>query len=75
MVTIGDRRWMELFTRLIDRALVDDLAVVHVQLAQIHGVQLLHVAAVPRGGTADPNQLRMDDCQVVYECPIYQPRQ
>ena len=38
MVTIGDRRRMGLFTRLIDRALVNDLAVVHVQLAQIHGV-------------------------------------
>jgi len=23
----------------------------------------------------DPHHLHMDDCQVVYECSIYQPRQ
>jgi hypothetical protein len=36
------------------------------------GVQRLHVAPVPRGGAAHPHQLRMDDCQVVYEGSIYQ---
>jgi hypothetical protein len=29
---------MGLFTRLIDRAFVDDLAVVHAQLARVHGI-------------------------------------
>ena len=42
-------------------------------LESVRGVQHLHVAAVPRGGAADPRRLRLDDCQVVYECSIYQP--
>ena len=33
-----ERRGVGSFTRLINRALVDDLAVVHVQLARVHGV-------------------------------------
>ena len=43
-------------------------------LADLHGVKHLHVHSVPRGEDVDPRQLHMDDCQVVYECPIYQPR-
>ena len=37
-VPFGERRWVELSTRLIDRAFVDDLAVVHMQLLRVHGV-------------------------------------
>jgi hypothetical protein len=43
-------------------------------LAHLHGLQQLHVAAVPRGEPVGARQLRMDDCQVVYECAMYQPR-
>jgi hypothetical protein len=43
-------------------------------LADLHGVKHLHVASVPRGTVADPHQLHMDDCQVVYECSMYKPR-
>jgi len=40
----------------------------------IHGRQRLHVASVPRGEFVNVSHLRPDDCQVVYECPMYQPR-
>jgi hypothetical protein len=43
-------------------------------LGNLHGIQQLHVASVPRGELADISRLRMDDCQVVFECPMYQPR-
>ena len=43
-------------------------------LGNLHGIQQLHVASVPRGEPVNTGQLRMDDCQVVYECPMYQPR-
>ena len=44
-------------------------------LADLHGVYHLHVQSVPRGDAVDPRQLHMDDCQVVYECSQYQPRE
>jgi len=34
----GERRWVKLLTRLIDRAFVDDLAVVHMQLPRVHDI-------------------------------------
>jgi hypothetical protein len=43
-------------------------------LANLHGIQHLHVAAIPRGEAVDPRRLRLDDCQVVYECSMYKPR-
>jgi hypothetical protein len=43
-------------------------------LANLHGVQHLHIASAPRGEVVDVHELHMDDCQVVYECPQYKPR-
>jgi hypothetical protein len=43
-------------------------------LANLHGLQPLGVAAVPRREQPAERQLRMDACQVVYECSMSQPR-
>jgi hypothetical protein len=43
-------------------------------LADVHGVQQLHVASIPREAGPELHQLHMDDCQVVYECSQNQPR-
>ena len=43
-------------------------------LANLYGVQQLHIASIPRAAVPDMHQLHMDDCQVVYECSQYQPR-
>jgi hypothetical protein len=43
-------------------------------LANLNGIQHLHVASVPRGEVVRVHQLQLDDCLVVYECTQYKPR-
>ncbi len=43
-------------------------------LANLPGIRRLHVAAVPRREPLGARPLRVDACQVVYECSWYRPR-
>ena len=43
-------------------------------LADLHGIQRPHAASVPREQPTEFGHLRTDDCQVVSECPMHQPR-